>query len=240
MLHDEEFLIGRSGYHYLPYMHATISYLLIGAMLIVAIVFLIYKRKMNICIATSISINVIYVMCYFFPAMLLAFIHDPLLTIFTCFMDMAFVSGFYTIVWSVSLLVLSGVADKLFPQTKFSFKIMIYAGIISMTSSSIFYFLSLIVGMISLGSFSDFQTLKNDMILPLVAGLLTFFILKSAYKRYAKVKLNGIMKDEEAKNDFITKNKVDEVCITINQTQDDHDQIEIEGTNSQNDENTTV
>ena len=90
--------------------------------------------------------------------------------------------------------------------------------------------------MIKLGSFSDFQALQNDMILPLLVGLLTLFILKPVHKyasKYAKihVQLSKAVEDEE-RNNIISDHQVDKVSITINQVTQEMD--------GQNNENTIV
>ena len=244
ILHEDEFLFGPTGYHYLPYLHATLSYLLIGTLLTLAIgysIFSICKHKKSIFIATSISVNIIYILCYFFPSMLLAFIHDPLLTIFTFFMAIVGIAFIYVLIWSFGLNILTNTVRKLIPHTWLPFKVLIYSIIALTVAYSIIFLLVLINGVIELGSFSDFQALQNDMILPLLVGLLSLFILKPAHKyasRYTKIKLSKMVEDEE-RNSIISDNQVDEVCITIDKVEDSHDNVTQE-MNGQNDENTIV
>ena len=244
ILHEDEFLFGPTGYHYLPYLHATLSYLLIGTLLTLAIgysIFSICKRKKSIFITTSISVNIIYILCYFFPSMLLAFIHDPLLTIFTFFMAIFGIAFIYALIWSFGLNILTNTVRKLIPYTWLPFKGLIYSIIALTVAYSIIFLLVLINGVIELGSFSDFQALQNDMILPLLVGLLSLFILKPAHKyasRYTKIKLSKMVEDEE-RNSIISDNQVDEVCITIDKVEDSHDNVTQE-MNGQNDENTIV
>ena len=82
--------------------------------------------------------------------------------------------------------------------------------------------------------------LQNDMILPLLVGLLTLFILKPVHKyasKYAKIHVQlSKMKKE---NNIISDHQVDKVSITINQAEDSHDNVtqEMDG---QNNENTIV
>jgi len=243
ILHDEEFLIGPNGYHYLPYMHAAISCFLNATLFIIAIGWSIYKRRKNIVIATLISLNIIYIMCYFFPTLLFTFIYNPLRTILTCFMAVIVVGIIYAVIWSLGLALLSNVVVKLFPREQFSLKVLIYSFIALATAYSIFFFFALIIDVIILGSFSDFQALQNDMIVPLLVGLLSFFIVKPAYKyacKYAKVQLSKIVEDDTKEKDNITSNnQVEEVHILINQMEDNHD-TETEEMNSQNDENTII
>ena len=233
ILHDEEFLIGPSGNHYLPYMHAVLSCFLITTMFIIAVGYCMYKCTKNSLIATSISVNIIYALCYFSPTMLLAFFHDPLLTIFTCFMATAFIGLIYALAWTVftlGLMLPSKSVDKLIPKAHLSLKVFVYSIIVYTAGYSIFYVIILVNGVISLGSFSDFEGLQNDMILPLLVGLLTLFVLKPAHK-YAKSK---IMVDE--KENTVSNDLVDEVHIMMEESYD----TKGEESDGQNDENTIV
>ena len=244
ILHEEEFLFGPSGYHYLPYMHAKLSYFLVGTLLILAIgysIIYVYKHKKSVFIATSISVNVIYILCYFFPTMLLAFLHDPLLTIFSCFMAIAGIGIIYAMIWSFGLSLLTNIVTTLipWPHTWLSLKVLIYSSIVSTAAYSIFHLLVLIDNVIELGSFSDFQALQNDMLLPVLMGLLSLLIVKPAYKyasKYANIK--KVVKDEE-RNNIISDHQVDKACITIDQAEDSHNNV-IQEMDGQNDENIIV
>ena len=46
---------------------------------------------------TSISINIIYILCYFLPFMLLAFLHDPVATVITYFFVICFHVGYWLV-----------------------------------------------------------------------------------------------------------------------------------------------
>ena len=81
--YGDEVLINDSFESHLPYIHAKFSCAAVGIMFITAIVASISNWRKCSLIAISISVNFIYFTCYFFPIMLLAFIHDPLLTTFT-------------------------------------------------------------------------------------------------------------------------------------------------------------
>lgn len=236
ILHDEEFLIGPSGNHYLPYMHAALSYFVFTVMFVIAIGFCIYKRTRNSLITTSITVNIVYTLCYFSPTMLLAFFHDPLLTIFNCIMVIAIIFSIYTLISTVltlGLMLLSKSVDKLIPKAQLHLKVILYSIIVYTAGYSLLSVIVLVDGVISLGSFSDFKALQNDMILPLLVGLLTLFVVKPAHK-YAKIKLSKIVLEEE--KDTISNNQVGEVHIMMEES---HDTI-CEEIDSQNDENTIV
>lgn len=87
------------GDHYLPYLLAGSSSFAIGTMLVVAYGLVFYKTfkifkagqgtdfvKTYIKITASILISIVYIFCYFSPFMLLAFLHDPLITFSTYFL----------------------------------------------------------------------------------------------------------------------------------------------------------
>ena len=236
ILHDEEYFIGSIKYHHLPYIHAILSSFLIAVVAIVAIIFSACKWNIVSLTATSFSVNIIYTVSYFFPTMLLAFIHDPLLTIFMCFMIIAGIGFAFTLLWGVGSVVLSKSIERLIPlQLKFrtNWFFTAYSLMILTTSYSIYLLITLIIDMIALGSFSDFQALQNDMIVPILIGGLTYFFLKPAHKYVSKYV--GIRLDEDEKKDnMVYDNETNEVSITINQIE------ETKQMDNQSDENTTV
>ena len=234
ILHDEEYII--FGLITYPHIHATLSCFLIATTIIVAIVFSTCKWNIVSLTATSFSVNIIYIVSYFFPTMLLAFIHDPLLTIFTCFMIIAVIGFAYTLLWSAGSIILSKSIDRLIPlQSTFRFNwfFVAYSFMILATGYSLFFLLTLIIDMISLGSFSDFQALQNDMIVPILIGGLTYFFLKPAHKyvsKYVSIRLD----EDKEKDNIIYDSETNEVSITINQLE------ETKQMEDQNDENTIV
>ena len=79
--------------HNMPYVHAVFSSFAIIMMLATAFALFIYKARWhhrhqllaihNMFISTSISVNVVYILCYFCLYMLLAFLDNPLVTFST-------------------------------------------------------------------------------------------------------------------------------------------------------------
>ena len=195
--------------------------------------------------AALISVNISYVGCYFMPYMLLAFIHDPLLTIFTYIMVVLFIACVYLMcqgLWHLCKFCkksqenktkniasgdtlnsntsgtasgdtlnsnTSGTAsgdtlnsntsgehnnNKIIPKL---FDTLLYSYMLWAIASSVIIFLFVIIYVITMGSFDDFQELQNltPSILIAVFGL---FLLKPAF-RFTKKKF----KDDE----FIHNNR---------------------------------
>ena len=86
--------------------------------------------------------------------------------------------------------------------------------------------------MLTLGSFSDFQSLQN-ILLPLLVVLLSIFILKPGYKYVCKT-VNGDISKEEKLN---IGSPTDEMHISLGKSDSDTDFEEMDG---QNDESTIV
>ena len=185
--------------HYLPYIHAVISYTIIIIMLLTAIIFSICKWNLNSLLSTSISVNVIYTMCYFFPTILLAFIHDPLQITYTCFMVIFFIVPFiYAFIWCIGLALLSRVLLKHDHFTLFSLKTLIYFVLLLTAVLAIYHFFNMIVNIVALGSFSDFQDFQS-IIFFLLFGLLSFSILKPARNyvyKYVTAKTESVVHNE--------------------------------------------
>ena len=110
-------VLSSENYHIkIPLTHAVLSPLAIGIGFILTVLILILKvrsqsekddndkRKKILQIpAAMISVSFIYIGCYFMPYMLLAFIHDPLLTTFTYLMLVIVIVCIYLICLGVSL-----------------------------------------------------------------------------------------------------------------------------------------
>ena len=122
--------------------------------------------------SVSISVNIIYTICYFFPAILLVFIHDPLQIIYTCFMVAIFIMFIYTLIWCFGLALLSRMLLKQDHFTWFSLKTSIHFILLLTFVPLIYNFSVMIINMVALESFSDFQELKS-IILSLLVALLS-------------------------------------------------------------------
>ena len=231
--YGDEVLTDDSIERHLPYIHAKLSYAAVGIMFITAVVASISNWRKCSLIATSISVNFIYFTCYFFPVMLLAFIHDPLLTTFTCVMVGVFVVFIYAYLFGAGLCLFSNIINK---HTPSNFQSCIYPITAGSAALSILLFFIMIVSMIHLGSFGDFQALQN-MQMSLLVVLLTIFVPFKQGKKYIckYVKLSK-MKEKEG---ITSTNNADEACTMIKQMEDNNN-TDIGEMMSQNDENTII
>ena len=110
-----------------------------------------------------ISLNIIYVGCYFLPYMLLAFIHNPLLTAFTYLMDALLILFIYLVClgfWHLYNFKKHKTYDKDIKCAKF-LSHLLYFGMTWTAAFAIIMFLFAITYIISLGSFNDFEELKS-------------------------------------------------------------------------------
>ena len=119
--------------------------------------------------AELLAANIIYIGSYFMPYMLLAFIHDPLQTSFIYLVVTAFIVCGY----------LTGLTLCGFASDKIK---LLYLALSLATAASVVYFLVIIIYILTLGNFHDFEAIQN-LLLPLVIGFLSLFIFKPVYKQ---------------------------------------------------------
>ena len=132
--------------------------------------------------AAVISMNFIYIGCYFMPYMLLAFIHDPLLTTLTYLTLALFIVCIYLIclgVWNLYKLKHKIKHDNN-KREKFSDYIL-YSCMVWAMAFSLSMFLFVVTYILTLGSFDDFRDIKYLMpSLPL--AVVSLFLIKPLYK----------------------------------------------------------
>ena len=89
--------------YYIPYIHKIISFFIIIIFLLTILIGgAFFKwRKFNFPVATSISItvNIICVMCYWFPRILVEFINNPLQAMYNCCMLIVIIVSSYPLIW---------------------------------------------------------------------------------------------------------------------------------------------
>ena len=177
---------------YLLYLHVACSWLAIIGLctIFIAIAIYIYKRKdinkvkvVNHHTALVVSFNVIYLVCYFSPFMLLAFIHDPLVTTLTYCMLVLFI---VIPIWPFTLLAKDFENHLVFTlkSTRMYKTLFMLAGIgVILSVFSIFVILiNFVLSATALGSFNDFQSLQT-LLLSLLVGLVSFIIAKPVYQK---------------------------------------------------------
>ena len=213
----------------LPYIHLGISCLLIGVMVVIAIIFSICRWGKSSLIGISFSVNIVYLASYFFPPMVLAFIQDPMQILLTCLMATVVVSFVYGFLLGLGLIVLLKNIQGSLPFSRWSHKTLIHLVISFTAAFSLFFYFILIQCMLTLGSFSDFQSLQN-MLLPLLVVLLSIFILKPSYKYVCKTVSGDISKEEKLN----VRDPNDEVHISLDKIDSDTQFEEMDGLNNEN------
>ena len=178
----------------IPIIHAVLSLLAVGTGFVLTVMSLrirISKQQKQqqesnatlqelLIPAAAISVNFIYVGCYFMPYMLLAFFHDPLLTIFTYLTLALFIVCIYLIclgVWNLYKFK-SKKYDNGIKLAKFLDKLL-YSCMVWAMAISLMMLLFVVRCIIMLGSFNDFKDLKYLTSLPL--ALISLLLLKPAY-----------------------------------------------------------
>ena len=204
----------------LPTIHAVVSFLAIGCIYIVYIIvaiILIYKRDFYSLLAISITVNILHIGCYFMPYMLLAFIHNPLQTSFTYFTIAILIACIYLPV--LSFWVMCSLAAR---KEKMQF----LQGLKTLTSfmilSLIVYIFITINYVLTLGSFDDFKAL-NNLLLPLLIGLFSLFILRPAYKQCRK-KLNHKNEKDDKNDNRKEEDTLHDVHINAQSNDDAHNE----------------
>ena len=224
----------------LPYFHAICSWLATVTLFAIATQNLCKKgHDFNSRFALFISLDVIYIIGYFSPFMLLAFIHDPLVTTLTYFIIVAFIAF---VIWctllygkhtdKLNLLQSKNLLSNI--QTAILRNIMFLVVI-----SSAFYILIMSVLYVAvtstLGSFSDFQSLQT-LLLSLLVGLLSFYVVKPTYKqlnKHTNLITNASVEERNTEQDINSNSHTNDGSTENNETEE-------MTLNSQNDEDTIV
>ena len=139
--------------------------------------------------AAVISINFIYVACYFFPYMLWAFIHNPFLTIFTHVMLVLAIVCLYLIslafwrllklCWRLLKLRTKCKNDNGDNATK-CLNTILFCCMVCGITFSVAIFLYVSTSIITLGRFGDFEEL-NSLAPSLLIAVVGLFLLKPVY-----------------------------------------------------------
>lgn len=131
----------------------------------------------------SIGAFLVYLGFYFLPYMILAFINDPIQTAFIYIIAASFILCVYLLTYSTLFYILFLLED--YDQEKSKCKeLMIrssYATFALGSGLSIAYFLIILIFVITLGNFHNFQAVEN-LTLPIIIALITLFVFKPSYK----------------------------------------------------------
>lgn len=125
------------------------------------------NSRLHSLLAASILLNIIYLGSFFFPYMLLAFIQDPLQTMFLYLVIAVLIISAYLL--CVSFSKITGIFCK--PKTA----LIIY--ITFSLAASIIFLVVVMLFILTLGSFNDFEEAQN-LLVPLLVAMFGIFILK--------------------------------------------------------------
>ena len=241
----------------LPYLHVACSWLAIIGLYATCITIAIYflkkkKEDINIVIimnhftASAVSLNVIYIICYFSPFMLLAFIRDPLVTTLTYCTIVFFI---VVLIWPYTLLVkeFENHMHSVFilESTRVHKALFILSGAgLSLSVFSIIVMLIIFVSSATaLGSFNDFQSLQI-LLLSLLVGLVSFSIAKPVYKRACKhvnlIKKASVEEQQEDLKSIAANDPARKTATNILKHLDDDDKTEEMSMDNKNDDYTVV
>lgn len=171
----------------------------------------------------------IYITCYFFPIILLIFIHDPLRTILTYSIVIFLIAiGWYC------LFIIQAISElKLITKKSNILEITLFA----MALCGFLVVIMFVLDAIDLGSLSDFHSLQATL-LSLLVGLISFSVFRPAYRQVHKhTKL--IKHTDVDKEETVIKSYDDEIC-TENEDNHLHDDTETEVMDNQNNKYTLV
>ena len=140
--------------------------------------------------AVVMSVNIIYVGCYFLPYMAWSFIHSPLLTIFNYLLGMMLTISVYLIClgfWRLYKFFFKKAGYKKSDKITKLLSILLYCCMGWAVAFTFVIFLIVNTYVITLGKFEDFEELKS-LAPSLLIAVFGLFLFKPAYK-YVKGKL---------------------------------------------------
>ena len=190
----------------LPYILAGFSSFAIVALFVIATGVFLYKLKQirrftpeyfSFLIAASFSVNIIYILCYFSPFMFLAFLHNPLVTFSTYFMVIISIVSFCLITSLPTFYVTNfGIVARQQARVvnrRMAYFISTTTMLVIVTSGYALVLLMMFLGVaLLIGNFSNSQSLQT-ILLSLLLGLISFWILKPIYK---KAQREGLIDNE--------------------------------------------
>ena len=112
--------------YYIPYIHKILSLIMIVFLFTIMIEGAVFKwRKFSFttAISLSITVNIIYMVCYFFPRMLVAFTNNPPQAAYNCCIFVVVIISSYPLIWyCLGLHIIFRLALQQVHLTSFSFK----------------------------------------------------------------------------------------------------------------------
>lgn len=174
--------------------------------------------------AAVISMNIIYVACYFFPYVLWAFIHNPFLTIFTHLLLVLLIICFYLACLGVWRLFKLGMKYKKNGKVTNFLNTILYSTMEWGIALSVIIFLVVSKYIITFGRFDDFEEL-NSLAPSLLIAVLGLFLLKPVYNY-----VTDQVKDDDRKQCQNETNKINNdhaqgSAANVHNNNDDQDSL---------------
>ena len=176
-------------------------------------------RALGILLQASFGGFLVYLGFYFAPFMLLAFINDPIQATLIYLIGASAVFSIYLLTYYLIFPRTVWMLEGLSPDANYFVRLYTlfladlyctfkYRWIVFTLASgiSIAYFLTIIILIVTLGNFHDFQALEN-LTLPIIIGLLSIFVFKPFYK-YVKTSVEVNETDDEANKEADDASKV--------------------------------
>ena len=163
---------------YILYLNTVLAVLVLTLLTVIVTAGLVFKyRKISFIstVSMSISINIIYMVCYSFPRMAVEFSHDPLLAVYTCLMAMSIAVSLYPLLFYCSgMTLLSRMAMKHAYVALFPFKYFFISAVFAL-SCFCFMFIIIIFGAIVVTeSHSDYHYLRLSYFLMCLLAISLF------------------------------------------------------------------
>ena len=134
----------------------------------------------------SLGVLLVYLGFYFSIYMLLAFINDPIVTGFVYLIGILCIFCIYLVSHTLCVTIFPCLASKYHLQyTKLERKDCLNLLFVKISGISIGYFITMLIFILTLGNFKDFQAVQN-LTLPIIIGLLSAFLFKPFFARIKK------------------------------------------------------
>ena len=172
--------------------------------------------------AAVISMNIIYVACYFFPYVLWAFIHNPFLTIFTHLLLVLLIICFYLACLGVWRLFKLGMKYKKNGKVTKFLNTILYSTMGWGIALSVIIFLVVSKYIITFGRFDDFEEL-NSLAPSLLIAVLGLFLLKPVYNYVTDQVKDDDRKQRQNETNKIKNDNAQRSAANVHNNNDDQD-----------------
>ena len=166
----------------------------------------------------SVGVLLVYLGFCFSTYMVLAFINDPIVTGFVYLIGASCIFCIYLVCYTLCLLLSHYWVESI---DKLSAPDKLHVFFTLLSGMSLAYFLTILIVILTLGNFHDFQAVQN-LTLPIIIGLLSIFVFKPLFGIIKKrVKFDTTDPDTDHDNVTIQKREANADCDHANGTADE-------------------